>query len=198
MATALLIVDVQRMLVDELPLERRTAFVSTLNSLLGRARAAGVAVVYVRHDGGATELTVGTPEWQIASEIAPRSNEPVVDKRFRDAFRETNLAEVLASVGADHLVVGGMQTEFCVDATIREAERRGYRVTLVEDGHATYAVDGTSEEQIRNQVHRVARNRVAQIVPARELFTGITESSRTAGAQAAVTSGFEASSLSGS
>jgi nicotinamidase-related amidase len=31
-----------------------------------------------------------------------------------------------------------MQTEFCIDATIREGERCGYRVTLVSDGHATY------------------------------------------------------------
>ena len=171
MATALLIIDVQRMLLDALAPDRRAAFVDTLDTLLERARSAGVAVVYVRHDGGPTELTPGSPGWEIANEIAPRLNEPVVDKRFSDAFRDTNLAEVLAGINADHLVVGGMQTEFCVDATIREAERRGYRVTLVEDGHATYAVDGASEKQIRDQVHRVARSRDAQMVPAAELFT---------------------------
>ena len=169
MATALLIVDVQRVLVDELPPERRTALIATLDSLLARARDAGAPVVYVRHDGGPTELTPGTPEWEIASEIAPRANEPIVDKRFPDAFRETNLAEVLSGIGADRVVVAGMQTEFCIDATIRESERRGYGVTLVADGHATYAAEGLSEEQIRNHVHRVARERIA-IVPAGELF----------------------------
>lgn len=178
MATALLIIDVQRMLVDELPPERRTGFVTTLDALLERARAAEVAVIYVRHDGGATDLTPGTPEWEIARELAPRANEPVIDKRFSDAFRETNLAEVLAGVHADHVVVGGMQTEFCIDATIREADRQGYRVTLVEDGHATYAVNGTTEAQIRDQVHRVARDRGAQIVPANALFTHIAGSTR--------------------
>ncbi len=170
MASALMVIDVQRAVVDELPPERRAAFLETLRFLLERAREARTAVVYVRHDGGPDELSAGTPGWEIASEIAPRPGEPVVDKRFSDAFRETNLAEVLAAAGADHVIVCGMQTEFCVDATIREAERRGYRVTLVGDGHATYAADGMSEEQIRALVHRVASGFVAQIVPASEAF----------------------------
>ncbi len=177
MATALLVIDVQRALVDELPPARRQAFIALVDFLLRRGRAAGISVVYVRHDGGATELTPGTPGWEIAVEVAPLSNEPIVDKRFGDAFRETTLAEVLAGMNVDHVVVSGMQTEFCIDATIREAERRGYRVTLVEDGHATFAIDEMSEEQIRSHVHRVARERIA-IVPAGELFTAATEAFR--------------------
>jgi nicotinamidase-related amidase len=170
MAIALLVIDVQRALVDDLAPARRSALLGTLGALLDRAHGAGVPVVYVRHDGAPDELLPGTPAWEIASEIAPRPGEPIVDKRFRDAFRETTLADVLDKLDVDHVVVSGMQTEFCIDATVREAERRGYRVTLVEDGHATYAVDGASEEQIRAQVHRIAE-RLAQIVPAAELFT---------------------------
>lgn len=170
MTTALLIIDVQRTLVDALTSERQSALIQTLDGLLARARSARTPVVYVRHDGGPTELTPGTPGWEIAGEIAPRTNEPVVDKRFSDAFRETNLADILGGLDADDVIVAGMQTEFCIDATIREADRRGFRVTLVEDGHATYAIDGTSEEQIRAQVHRVARDRGCRIVPAAELF----------------------------
>jgi hypothetical protein len=43
-------------------------------------------------------------------------------------------------------------------------------VTLVEDAHATYPIGGATEEQIRAQIHRVARGSVAAIVPAAELF----------------------------
>jgi nicotinamidase-related amidase len=170
MATVLLIVDVQRGLVDALGAERRAAFLDTIKGLLERARAAGTPVVYVRHDGSPNELCMGSAEWQIAGEIAPFKGEPIVDKRFRDAFRETNLEEILGQVGVDHLVVAGMQTEYCVDSTVREAERRGYRVTLVEDGTATFAAEGTSEEQIRAHVHRVTRGEIARIVPAGALF----------------------------
>ncbi|HTJ27194.1 MAG TPA: cysteine hydrolase family protein [Candidatus Limnocylindria bacterium] len=167
MATVLLVIDVQRALVDYLPAERRAAFLATLGPLIDRARAAAIPVVYVRHAD--EELIPGTLGWDVASEIAPRADEPIVEKRFRDAFRETTLADVLAGLGADHVVVCGMQTEFCVDATLREAERRGYGVTLVADGHATYDVEDAREEQIRAQVNRVAAGLV-RIVPAAELF----------------------------
>jgi nicotinamidase-related amidase len=143
----------------------------TLGTLLERARGSGVPVVYVRHDGSPGELVPGTPGWEVAGEIAPRPGEPIVDKRFSDAFRETDLAAVLEKLGAGRIVACGMQTEYCVDATIREAERRGYHVTLVQDGHATYSAEGASEEQIRAQVHRVARGRLAEILPAAEIFT---------------------------
>lgn len=168
MATVLLVVDVQQALVDALPAARREELLSTLACLIARARVAGTPVVYVRHED--EELVAGTPPWEIAGAIAPHAGDPSVTKRFRDAFRETDLRQVLDGFAADHLVVCGMQTEFCIDATIREAERRGYDVTLVADGHATYAVDGASEQQIRAQVHRVARGSVARIVPSDALF----------------------------
>jgi nicotinamidase-related amidase len=174
MPAAILVIDVQRALLAELAPERSAAFVDTLTKLLANARASGCPVVYVRHDGSPYELVPGTPDWDVAAEIAPRPGEPIVEKRFRDAFRETNLADVLSTLGVDELFVSGMQTEFCVDATVREAERRGFRVTLVEDAHATSPSGGLTEEQIRAHVHRVARDEVARIVPSTELF-GFTD-----------------------
>ena len=100
MAAALLVIDVQRELVDGLPPPRRAAFVEIVRSLLHSARAAGVPVVYVRHDGGPGGLMPDTPGWQIAAEVAPAGGERIVDKRFRDAFRETNLAALVPSSNA--------------------------------------------------------------------------------------------------
>ena len=168
MESALVVIDVQNELVDALQEQRRAEFLQTLRGLIDRARAGGTPLVYVRHNDD--YLKPNTPLWEIASEIGPKEGEPIVDKTFRDSFRETNLEDVLTGLGAKHLVLCGMQTEFCVDATTREAERRGYRVTLVEDGHATYADGGLSEEQIRNHVNRVARGDVAAIVPSTDLF----------------------------
>ena len=166
--TALLVVDIQNMLTDALDPQRREAFLRIVADLLERARAEGVPIVHVQHQD--EELVPGTVGWELASGVAPRNGEPVVAKRYRDAFRETELADLLAHRHVGHVVVCGMQTEFCVDATVREADRRGYRVTLVEDGTATFPVKGASEAQIAAQVHRVARGQVAAIVPAAELF----------------------------
>lgn len=169
MSTALLVIDVQELLVDFLEAGRRAEFLQTLKTLIERARGSSIPVIYIRHSD--EELVAGTPQWEIAAEIAPSPAETIVEKTYRDAFRETDLQSVLAARGIHSVVVCGMQTEFCVDATIREAERRGYKVTLVADGHATFPADGASEEQIRAQVHRVARDKVAAIVPSSEIFT---------------------------
>lgn len=168
MSTALLVIDVQQSLVDYLSADRQATFMPVLADLIARARAEGVPVVYVRHED--EELVPGTEGWEIAAGIAPRSGDPIVEKRFRDAFRETDLQDVLSRLGADAVVISGMQTEFCVDATMREAERRGYKVTLASDAHATYPAGEASEERIRDQVHRVARDTVAKIVPSAQLF----------------------------
>jgi nicotinamidase-related amidase len=167
--SALLVIDVQQQSLSELaPSERRAEFLGVLASLIERARERGVPVVYIRHSD--EWMPPGSDDWQIASEIAPLDGEPIVEKRFRDAFRETDLAAVLDRLGAGHLIVCGMQTEFCVDATIREAERRGYRVDLVGDAHATSPAGGLSEEQIRTHMHRVADGTVARIVRAADVF----------------------------
>ena len=50
MATALLVIDIQRSLVDELAPDRRSSFLRTVGDLLERARAMRTPVVYVRHN----------------------------------------------------------------------------------------------------------------------------------------------------
>jgi nicotinamidase-related amidase len=170
MSDVLLIIDVQQALLDELAPPRRAELLQTLVSVLDRARAKGLPVVYVRHDGSPDELVPGTPGWQIGSEIAPRAGEPIVDKRFGDAFVETTLSDVLAELDADHLIAAGMQTDYCVNATIGGAAERGFRITLVADGHATYPSNGKTEQEIRDEMHARTQSRGARIAPAAELF----------------------------
>jgi nicotinamidase-related amidase len=174
----LLVIDVQRALLDELAPPRRAELVETLVYLLNGARSTGVPVVYVRHDGSPTELIPGTPEWEIASEVAPRAAEAIVDKRSGDAFTQTTLRDVLAALDADHLIVSGMQTDFCVNATIGGAVGRGYRVTLVADGHATSASNGKSEQQIREAMHTQTRARGVGIISAAGLYGRLEEGRR--------------------
>lgn len=167
--TVLLVVDVQNALVEHLPSGRADELVGNINVLLGKARTSGIPVVYVQHND--EELVPSTRPWQIAATVALLAHEPIVQKRFRDAFRETDLAAILEGLGITHLVVCGMQSEFCIDATVREAERRGYRVTLASDAHATFDVEESSEKTIIAQVERVLRG-IVQVCPSREALEG--------------------------
>ena len=70
--------------------------------------------------------------------MAPRGDEPIVDKRHSSAFHHTDLHQQLCQKEIDHVVIVGLQTEYCVDSACRTAVALDYRVTLVEDGHTTY------------------------------------------------------------
>src|SRR5690348_10260162 len=110
---ALLVVDIQRGILDIPGLARREQTMRALDEAVNRiaglieqARAASVPVIYVQHDGGVGHrLEPDTPGWQIRSEIAPKVGETVVHKRACDAFFETPLSSELARLGTRELVV---------------------------------------------------------------------------------------------
>ncbi len=167
MSNVLLVIDVQRALLDEIGPARAGELLANLVPLLDKARSNGLPVVFVRHDGSPSELVPGTPDWEIASEIAPRAGEPIVDKRFGDAFVETNLTDVLAKLDAKNLIATGMQTDFCVAKTVGGALERGYAVTVIQDAHATST---PNEPQVRDAMHETVRSRGARVIPAADLF----------------------------
>ncbi|WP_433577031.1 cysteine hydrolase family protein [Nocardia brasiliensis] len=132
--TALLVIDVQNGVVAEA--YRRDAVVANIGTVIGKARAAGVPVVWIQHS--ADDLVPGTEAWEYVPELVREESEALVHKRFGDSFEETELAEVLARAGVGKLVVTGAETDACVRSTIHGAFTRGYDVTLVGDGHTTF------------------------------------------------------------
>jgi nicotinamidase-related amidase len=139
MASALLVIDVQEGM-QPLTAHDGAGVVARIASLLARAREANANIVYVQHDGSAepgNPLARGTPGHAIYRAIAPRSGEPVIVKRYCSAFRDTELDTLLKYMRVEELIVCGMQTEYCVDTTVRAAADRGYSVTLVADAHST-------------------------------------------------------------
>ena len=75
--------------------------------------------------------------------------ERVIGKMASDSFHETPLLDELRRLGVTHLVVTGMQTEFCVDTTCRRAISLGLDVTLVSDAHTTIDAEFPAELIIR-------------------------------------------------
>jgi nicotinamidase-related amidase len=143
--TALLVIDVQVGLIEGAePVYQADLVLERIAELIGKARAAGLPVVYAQDKdvGG-----VGTPEWQIHAAVAPAAEDLVIGKAWSDSFRETALRQELEARGITHLVVVGMKTDFCVDMTSRRAVALGYDVTLVADGHTTTANRVLTAEQ---------------------------------------------------
>jgi ureidoacrylate peracid hydrolase len=71
------------------------------------------------------------------AELAPRSDELVVRGHTYDKFLGTPLDLSLRSRGIRYLVLTGIVTDICVNATLMTAANLNYRVTAVTDGMAT-------------------------------------------------------------
>ena len=140
--TALLVVDVQRDFYEASPpVFEAEQVIGRIADVVGRARAAGVPVVYVQHTeapGSGDPLAEGASGWQLHPRLSPAAGEPVLRKATPDSFHGTNLKAVLDQWGVDSLVVAGHQTEFCIDTTCRRARSLGYKVTLLKDAHSTW------------------------------------------------------------
>lgn len=98
-------------------------------------------------------LAVDAPWHAVAEPLAPRAGELVVNKRGRSAFTSTGIDHLLRNLAVEHVLIGGILTEGCVELTARDAADRGYEVFLLEDGCATYADD----------VHRAAVRAFARL-----------------------------------
>ena len=108
--TALLVIDVQNDVVVRA--HERDRVVKTIAAVVERARADGVAVIWVQHADD--DLPEGSDGWQIVPELSPTATEPVVGKNFGDAFEGTVLESVLTGLGVGRLVVTGAQSDQCV------------------------------------------------------------------------------------
>jgi nicotinamidase-related amidase len=79
----------------------------------------------------------GADAAQTVTELAPLPGELVVQGHTYDKFYGTPLDLALRSQDVRFLMVTGVVTEVCVNATLISAAMRDYRVTAVTDGVAT-------------------------------------------------------------
>jgi nicotinamidase-related amidase len=131
--TALLVVDVQNGVVREA--FDRDRVVANIASLVERARAADVDVVWVQHRSD--DLVPDSESWQYVPELVRGDAEPLVHKAYGDSFEDTDLEAVLAERGIGRVLVAGAQTDACIRSTLHGAFARGYDATLVGDAHTT-------------------------------------------------------------
>jgi nicotinamidase-related amidase len=138
MTTAVLVIDVQHALCTgaEAAFDI-TGVIGRINVIGAKARAAGAPVVLIQHEEADGPFRFGSADWQLASDIETRSDDVRVRKTTPDSFNLTELHGLLQARGMTHLVICGLQTDFCVDTTVRRALALGYEVVLVADAHST-------------------------------------------------------------
>lgn len=138
---ALVIIDIQNdyFMGGNMPLVGSDEAVLNAKLVLEQFRNAGLPVIHIQHVSdrpGATFFVPGTRGVEIHSEVAPLNNEKVIVKHFPNSFRETELQDYLKELGISDLVICGMMTSMCVDATTRAAKDFGYNCTVIGDACA--------------------------------------------------------------
>ncbi len=145
MNTALLIIDIQN---DYFPggkmeLEGALEAGKKAGALLQCFREHGGQHVHIQHEArkpGATFFIPGSDGIRIHDLVAHFEGEPIIHKQFPNSFRETDLQELLKNWQTERVVICGMMTHMCVDATVRAAADFGFQVIIAEDACATRAL----------------------------------------------------------
>ena len=132
--TCLIVVDVQNLLAVD-TVYRVREMLGTVKRLLAFCRGKGIEAVFVRHGKEGGGLAPGTEPWQICGEVAPLGNERIFDKRRSSAFYQTGLKEYLLERGIETIIIAGMETGFCINATVQAAFEHGFAVLIPENGH---------------------------------------------------------------
>ena len=163
-STALVVVDVQEAAVSRGPY-RGDAVIENIRTLMEACRDAGVEVVHVQHDGKPGEAEEpGTPGWQIHAAVRPQAGERVIRKQTNSAFKGTDLREYLEGRGVQTLILVGIQTEYCLDTSLRVAFEYGFDVVVPELTNTTYDNGDITAEQIYEMYnHRIFDGRFAAV-----------------------------------
>ena len=158
MKTGLVIVDIQNdyFAGGNMTLVGMEAAATNASDLLAYFRGAGQLLYHVQHLSirpGATFFLPDTPGVEIHETVKPKPGEPIVQKHFPNAFRDTTLLETVRNDGVEHLVICGAMSHMCIDATTRAAFDLGFKCTVIEDACATRDLTFHGERVPAQNVH---------------------------------------------
>ena len=166
----LLAIDLQRGILVE-DLYNYEGFVANMKKLLSEARARGVEVIYVQHDAGkGSGFTKGDWDYEIYDELAPLPGEKVFVKTVNSCFSNKELCKYLEDKGEETVIIAGLQTNYCIDASIKSAFDRDYGVIVPEGCNSTFDNDYMDGETTYRYYNEDIWERFAYLVPIEEAF----------------------------
>jgi nicotinamidase-related amidase len=151
MKTALIIIDIQNDYFDggTMPLVGSEIASNNARLILSSFRAAGLPIIHIQHIATRQTATFFLPDTkgaEIHDNVKPFEKEKIIVKHFPNSFRETELLEYLKGENITDLVICGMMTHMCVDATARAAKDFGFNIILIGDACAT------KDQQINGEI----------------------------------------------
>lgn len=162
----LLIVDTQKAITNN-KLFHFELLEFRIKKLIDTARKNNIQIIYVRHDDGAgSELTKGNKGFEIYDCFKPIGNELVFDKTVNSSFKSTGLLEYLHEKKETTIIIVGLQTDYCIDATIKLGFEHGFKMIVPAYTNSTFDNQYMSAEQTYNYYNEFMWNkRYAECIP---------------------------------
>lgn len=134
----LLVIDIQKGITDD-RLYDLDGFIENTVKIIETARQNNVEIIYFQHDDGPeTGFSIGDDEFEIAAQVAPMEGEKRYIKDINSCFGNKEFAGYLEEEKEDTLMIVGLQTNFCIDATIKSAFEKGYKVIVPKGANSTF------------------------------------------------------------
>ena len=136
--TVLLVIDAQELLMNN-NLYEFDLFSANVKKLISEARNSGVEIIYIRHDDGKGKpLSKANDGYDIYYDFAHEKGKLVFDKTVNSPFKESGLLEHLREICAGKLIVTGLQTDYCIDATVKCGFEYGFEIIVPKYCNTTY------------------------------------------------------------
>ena len=164
----LLVIDMQKGIVDE-DLYAYDTFMDRTVRLIDAARKNNVEVIFVQHDAGkGSGLSVGDEAFEIIDRIRPMQDEKVFVKTINSCFGNKDFKQYMKSREDKRLMIVGLQTNYCIDATVKSAFERGYEVIIPEGTNSTFDNDYMTGETAVRYYNEDVWEGLADVVPFEE------------------------------
>lgn len=166
---ALLVIDVQKAYSlndSEIKVQNFESVLENINKVIEKFTRQNEPIIYIRHihepDGsdsgrmfdlngqqGELGFVKYTPETEYIDGLLKSENFTEIIKNRYNSFANTNLHEILKSMGVEKVVIVGFMTNFCCESTARAAHDRDYYVDFILDATGTPDLETLNQEQIK-------------------------------------------------
>jgi len=189
MNSALLIIDMQNDFFPNgrMPLERSNEASLKAQEALQAYRAKHKTIIHVQHISTRPDATYFLPctkGIEFHPNVQPAKNEIIIKKHYPNSFKDTGLLNYLIKQQINHLVVCGMLTHLCIDATVRAAYDLGFACTVLHDACASKNLEFNNAPIPAQSVHHAflaaLQPTYANVISVRELVQKTSHTAVTA------------------
>ncbi|MCW2263474.1 MULTISPECIES: cysteine hydrolase family protein [Sphingobacterium] len=154
---ALIIIDIQNDYFENgaLPLVNPIQASINASKVLEHFRAKNLPIAHIQHvsPNGAPFMALGTNGVEIHENVKPLDGEKVFKKNYPNSFRGTGLLDYLKKNDVTEVVITGMMTHMCVDATTRAAFDFEYKCIVIDDACASRDLEINGKTVKAEDVH---------------------------------------------